>query len=70
MFVEKNDFTILMKTANSEKKITSTKFYEVVISRNLKSIQRVFDAKAALLAGQVVDGETIAMKGMTFEVCR
>jgi len=67
MRVEKSEFTILMKKDDTVREITSTKFYEVVVPRNLKKVGCVFEAKDALLAGEEVDGALINMRGMTFK---
>lgn len=67
MLVEKNNFKIIMaKSDTTEVTISSTKFYEVAVSKNLKTIQKVFDAKESILRGGTVDGRNINLPGLTF----
>lgn len=65
---EKNVFNIeITKPSGDTQVITSEAFYEVALKRNLTRPHKVFDAKAKLLANEVVDGTDVAMKGMFFK---
>ena len=57
---------IMMNTDGVEKIIRSTKFYLILVSKNLRNIKTIFEAKRLLLAGEVVMGSEIGLPGLTF----
>lgn len=70
MLVIPDLWRITLTSAKGVQEITLEKFVEVTVPRNsysAKSVEALRNARAKLEAGELVDGEEINLKGLTFQ---